>query len=67
MPEHEEGARTPIVELDVPVDELIEALNDEEKGRALMARRNWTSADLVARAEKLSKSLTVMASDVSRV
>lgn len=56
-----------IMKLDVPVDVLIEALNDEAKGKALMQERGWDSKELTARAEKLSQALTVMVSDVNRV
>lgn len=54
---------------DVAVDAevLLEALNDSEKAKALMAERGWTEEDLVAQAEALNKSLVESMASVNVV
>ncbi|WP_267595497.1 hypothetical protein [Carbonactinospora thermoautotrophica] len=53
--------------LDVDADVLLEALNDSEKAKALMAERGWTQQDLLARAEALNKSLVESMASVNVV
>ncbi|MEU2611433.1 hypothetical protein ABZ570_07600 [Micromonospora sp. NPDC007271] len=54
-------------DLDVDAEVLLEALNDGEKAKALMAERGWTEDDLVARAEALNKSLVESMASVNVV
>ncbi|MDH6113585.1 hypothetical protein P3T36_005252 [Kitasatospora sp. MAP12-15] len=53
--------------LDIPVEELMEALSDEAKAEALIAERGWTRADLLERAEVLTRSLSAEISTLNMV
>lgn len=54
-------------DLDVDAEVLLEALNDSEKAKSLMAERGWTEEDLVSRAEALNKSLVESMASVNVV
>jgi hypothetical protein len=52
---------------DVPVPELIEALNDAEKSEAMMRKYGWTREQLLARAEFVAKALAAGIANVNCV
>ncbi|MEU6492239.1 hypothetical protein ABZ890_17855 [Streptomyces sp. NPDC046984] len=53
--------------IDVPVEELMEALSDEAKAEALIAAQGWTREDLLERAEALTRSLSAEISTLNMV
>jgi hypothetical protein len=53
--------------LDLPLEELIEALNDPKKGEALIKAKGWSKQDLVNRAGTLINSLANSVQDVNVV
>lgn len=53
--------------LDLPVEQLVEAINDPEKAEELMKERGWEKKDLIARAELLTKELASGISAVNMV
>lgn len=53
--------------LGVPVEELMEALSDEAKAGAMLAKHGWTEADLIERSEELTRSLTSEISTLNMV
>ncbi len=53
--------------LDIPVEELVAALNDPEKAEALMKAKGLSKKDLVSRAELLTKELSAGISAVNIV
>lgn len=53
--------------LDIEADELLAALNDEAKAVEVMTARNWTTEDLVARAEELNRALVTSMASVNIV
>lgn len=57
----------PKTELDVDTDVLLDALNDGERAKELMAERGWAEQDLLERAETLNKSLVESMSSVNVV
>ncbi|MFF4379148.1 hypothetical protein [Kitasatospora sp. NPDC001547] len=53
--------------LDIPVEQLMEALSDEAAADALLAQMGWTRADLTERAEALARSLSAEISTLNVV
>ncbi|WP_158715522.1 hypothetical protein [Streptomyces sp. NRRL S-481] len=53
--------------IDVPVEELMEALSDEAKAEELIAAQGWTREDLLERAEALTRSLSAEISTLNMV
>ncbi|MFI6347191.1 hypothetical protein [Streptomyces sp. NPDC050560] len=53
--------------LDIPVEELMEALSDEAKAEELIAAQGWTREDLLERAEALTRSLSADISTLNMV
>lgn len=53
--------------LDIPLDQLIEALNDPKKGEALIKEKGWSKQDLINRAGTLINSLANSVQDVNVV
>ena len=53
--------------MDIPVEELVAALNDPEKAEALMKAKGLSKKDLVSRAELLTKELSAGISAVNIV
>ncbi|MET9671042.1 hypothetical protein ABZY19_37925 [Streptomyces sp. NPDC006475] len=60
---------TAVVEarIDIPVEELMEALSSEAKAEALIAAHGWTRDDLLERAEILTRSLSAEISTLNMV
>lgn len=53
--------------LDIPVEELMEALSDEAKAEELIAAQGWTREILLERAEALTRSLSADISTLNMV
>ncbi|WP_262703249.1 MULTISPECIES: hypothetical protein [Streptomyces] len=53
--------------LDIPVEELMEALSNEAKAEELIAAQGWTREDLLERAEALTRSLSADISTLNMV
>lgn len=53
--------------LDIPVEELMEALSDEAKAEELIAAQGWTREDLLERAEALTRALSADISTLNMV
>lgn len=54
-------------QLDIDVQELLDALADEEKATRLMESRGWSKRDLLNRAHQLNKQLANTMSAVNVV